>query len=186
MRTLRFLSVRVVFTSSVGTVEGVFTATNETTSRVVSERRLKTLREVSASLSHVESVAQVCRVTTQSMERNRYDVPFLALYVMHAKDKILRCESSVALNPGSSEAWPAELSTENCAEHQLVCMMQRKELTVCDLDEGQRKNFGALPPWSDTARQVAFFPLRTHEASGASFHTVVAIHANFNLVFLIR
>jgi hypothetical protein len=81
-----------------GKVQGIFTATQDNTSRVVSERRLKSLHELSLDLTDVEvldgfaidsfarsqfslqGVSHVCEVTAKGLSRNPHDIPFSFLY----------------------------------------------------------------------------------------------------------
>ena len=62
-----------------GRVEGVFTPVTETTDRVLSERRLQTLNELSASLMDLQSVDGVLRVLVEVFATHHADLPFVAL-----------------------------------------------------------------------------------------------------------
>jgi PAS domain S-box-containing protein len=66
-----------------GQVGGVFTPVQETTERVIGERRLRTLSDLAsgARAANAQTVEQVCRVAMETLARNPYDVPFAALYL---------------------------------------------------------------------------------------------------------
>ncbi|MGQ0744158.1 MAG: SpoIIE family protein phosphatase [Acidimicrobiales bacterium] len=65
-----------------GAVGGVFTAVNETTARVLSVRRLATLRNLgSLSLAGTPTVGEVCQRAVDVLTGNRADVPFAAIYL---------------------------------------------------------------------------------------------------------
>ncbi len=63
-----------------GTVEGVFTVLSETTSQILSERRLAVLTALSAHCYESKTTDEVYRLTTQALAQNPADIPFSALY----------------------------------------------------------------------------------------------------------
>src|SRR5690349_12264675 len=63
-----------------GGVGGVFTAVTETTSRVLSERRSRTAREVAAALVNVHTSEEVFLQAARVFEDNPQDLPFTLLY----------------------------------------------------------------------------------------------------------
>jgi PAS domain S-box-containing protein len=66
-----------------GNVGGVFTPVQETTERVIGERRLRTLSDLAsgARAANAQTVEEVCRVVMETLARNPYDVPFASLYL---------------------------------------------------------------------------------------------------------
>ncbi|HEX8818470.1 MAG TPA: ATP-binding protein, partial [Archangium sp.] len=72
-----------------GSVDGVFTAVSETTTRVLGERRLRTLRELGSEVSHVRGVKDTARVTADVLSRNPRDVPFALIYYLGDKKRLL-------------------------------------------------------------------------------------------------
>jgi PAS domain S-box-containing protein len=64
-----------------GRVAGVFTAVTETTSRVLGERRLRTLREL-GDIAQAADVGQACSRTLAALATNRADIPFAAVYLL--------------------------------------------------------------------------------------------------------
>jgi PAS domain S-box-containing protein len=72
-----------------GGVGGVFCAVTETTGRVVGERRLRTLRELSARMAGATTAEQACERAMSALRDNPADLPFAVLYLpddtaMHA------------------------------------------------------------------------------------------------------
>lgn len=66
-----------------GRVEGIFNAVLETTSRVIGERRLKTLRELAAqSTEKGTSVKEACQIAAGFMAANLEDLPFARIYLL--------------------------------------------------------------------------------------------------------
>ena len=66
-----------------GGVGGVFTPVQETTSQVIGERRLRTLRDLAetARAAKAKSSEEVCRLAGQTLSENLFDIPFAAIYL---------------------------------------------------------------------------------------------------------
>jgi PAS domain S-box-containing protein len=67
-----------------GGVGGIFTAVFETTTRVVGERRLDTLRRLAARAGEATTVEEACRNASEILDANPSDIPFAALYLRRA------------------------------------------------------------------------------------------------------
>ncbi|HEY6542603.1 MAG TPA: ATP-binding protein, partial [Ktedonobacteraceae bacterium] len=68
-------------------VGGVFTAVTETTSHVLGERRLGTLREVAASAYDAKTAEDACRIAAEALAKNPEDIPFALLYLLKNEGK---------------------------------------------------------------------------------------------------
>ncbi|RLP93719.1 response regulator [Micromonospora sp. BL4] len=64
-----------------GSVSGVYCIVNETTGRVLGERRLRALAELGAELAEVGSAAELGRTAAEVLGRHRADVPFALIYL---------------------------------------------------------------------------------------------------------
>ncbi|SBT68155.1 Signal transduction histidine kinase [Micromonospora sediminicola] len=64
-----------------GTVEGIFCFVNETTGRVLGERRLRALAELGNELGDVPSTLELGRAVARVLDAHRDDVPFSALWL---------------------------------------------------------------------------------------------------------
>jgi signal transduction histidine kinase len=80
-----------------GYVEGVFTAVTETTSRILGERRLRTLRELGSEVAHARGEQDAARVTVDVLSRNPRDLPFTLIYLGDGKRLWLRGASGQAV-----------------------------------------------------------------------------------------
>ncbi|MBD2498989.1 hypothetical protein H6G75_32530 [Nostoc sp. FACHB-280] len=63
-----------------GGVGGVFCAVIETTEKVISERRLRTLRELAANTATAKTVAAAYSIVAETLAQNLADIPFALLY----------------------------------------------------------------------------------------------------------
>ena len=92
-----------------GTIDGIFNAVVETTDRVLSERRLRTLSRMGHRPNSSLSVDAACEWVTSILAENRADVPFVLVYIR--EDDTIRLAGRW-LPPGteaaSGSAWPFE------------------------------------------------------------------------------
>ena len=74
-----------------GAVAGVFTAVTETTSRVLGERRLRTMRELGeVSAVTAPSAERACAAALEVLSGNRADLPFALIYLLAADGRSAR------------------------------------------------------------------------------------------------
>ncbi|WP_343450123.1 SpoIIE family protein phosphatase [Micromonospora oryzae] len=64
-----------------GGIDGVLCLVNETTGRVLGERRLRALAELGSDLAEAENVAALGRAAAGVLDRHRADVPFALIYL---------------------------------------------------------------------------------------------------------
>ncbi|MEU6077385.1 SpoIIE family protein phosphatase [Micromonospora sp. NPDC047074] len=67
-----------------GSVEGIYCIVNETTGRVVGERRLRLLAELGTTLAEVDRRAELGRAVATVLDRYRSDVPFALVHLPDA------------------------------------------------------------------------------------------------------
>jgi PAS domain S-box-containing protein len=84
-----------------GRVQGVFTAVNETTERVLSERRMRILRELTARTAESKSVKEACRTFAEVLGDNNPDVPFALLYLVDDDARGVSLAASAGLQRAS-------------------------------------------------------------------------------------
>ncbi len=65
-----------------GTVGGIFCACNETTARVLGERRLKTLRDLNRVVAEAKTAEAACKVAARILDENRGDIPYALIYLL--------------------------------------------------------------------------------------------------------
>jgi hypothetical protein len=71
----------------IGGIGGVFTAVTETTERVLSERRLRTLRELAAKTLQAKTVEEACELSIKTLADNPADIPFALIYLLDEAGK---------------------------------------------------------------------------------------------------
>ncbi len=117
-----------------GAVAGVFTATSETTERVLRERRLGILQEQARATEGARSTEQACQATVRSLEQHQTDLPFVAIYLVD--------ELGIARLAARTAAGPADLpqvaSDSPAGGWPVLDVVEARRLTVLDLDDGHR------------------------------------------------
>ncbi|HEX2217497.1 MAG TPA: PAS domain-containing protein [Gemmatimonadales bacterium] len=95
-----------------GNVGGVLVTVQETTRRVVSERRVRLLQELAAGMLQARSVGDVCDAAVASLGTARDDAAFALLYLLDEQAATLQLRVSTGIVPGSPAA-PAALPIED-------------------------------------------------------------------------
>ena len=99
-----------------GNVGGVFVTVLETTDRVLRERRIQILRDLTNGPTRL-SVQEICRASAEVLARNPKDAPFVALYVPETESRakltfLSGLETSHRAIPAilekSSSVWPLD------------------------------------------------------------------------------
>ena len=145
-----------------GRASGIFNACTESTARVLGERRMKLLREMTAEARSGDEAARRC---AEVLGRNTRDVPFALIYLRDADGGHLRLAGHAGLAPGLP-ASPAivELGTDDGQnDGQTVGWPLCQVLATGQplLVEDLAARFDGLPrePWGEPAHQAMLLPL---------------------------
>ncbi|MGE5118095.1 MAG: response regulator, partial [Betaproteobacteria bacterium] len=84
-----------------GRVGGVFCAVTEETERVLGERRLRSLRDLSDAALDARSAYEACERVAGALARFSQDLPFLLVYLVDPADGRVRRASVAGIEPGS-------------------------------------------------------------------------------------
>jgi PAS domain S-box-containing protein len=146
-----------------GAIGGIFCACNETTSRVIGERRLRTLSELSRVEAEIKTTEAACEVASRTLIGNPADIPFALIYLLDedaTQTKLqarlvatagLAGDSAAApqridLGSGAAAAWPLREVYDT-----------RKPLLV----SGLSSRFGTLPggSWPECPEAALIAPI---------------------------
>ncbi|MEV7987044.1 SpoIIE family protein phosphatase [Micromonospora sp. NPDC085948] len=134
-----------------GSVTGVYCVVNETTGRVLGERRLRALAELGAEVTDTGSAAELGRSAAGVLGRHRADVPFALIY--------LADESGQLALAGSTGTAPATLGDTAELLARVTADTAPATVDVADLLD---------PPPVDAADQALVLPLTaTNQTVGA-------------------
>lgn len=138
-----------------GGVGGVFCACTEETRRVLSDRRLQTLRELAAQTIAAKTVADACEISVQTLANNPYDLPFALLYLLDETATQARLVSTTGLAAGTPASPRVSMQAED-DRWELAAVLQTGEPRLISLE-----SIAALPGgvWPEPARMAAVLPL---------------------------
>ena len=94
-----------------GGVGGLFHPVTETTSRMLSERRTRGLRDLAARAGKAHSMEEACTLAAQTLADYELDLPFVLFYLFDASGQEARLIASTGLQSGSPAA-PALVNLE--------------------------------------------------------------------------
>ena len=88
-----------------GKVAGLFCIVSETTARVITERRLRTLRDLSLFAAvEAKSVDDACRTVAEILSNDRLDIPFALIYLLDESRQSARLAGICGLEAGVAAA----------------------------------------------------------------------------------
>ena len=143
-----------------GAVEGILNIVQETTYRVLNDRRTSLLRELASLSGSAQHEEDACTLTLQTLATDPYDVPFALLYNIDRDRREARLAGAIGLDEDSPARQhtldlPDEPATDNWP---LAAAIQRGEpLLLDDLHD----RFGLLPggAWPEPTRQGLLLPI---------------------------
>ena len=143
-----------------GIIAGIFCACSETTSRVMGERRLRTLRDLSRAAAEAGNATEACELAARALADNPADIPFALIYLRDADGRhatlnamcglerhcVAAPETTDLCDRRSTSGWPIPEVLATCEPRR-----------VSDLD----RRFGHLPGglWTESTREALIVPL---------------------------
>jgi len=101
-----------------GGVGGLFHPVTETTATMLSERRTRALRDLSASLGIATDEAEIARRTVEVLSQYEFDLPFLLFYALEPKGSSYCLAAHHGIAPGTP-ATPLSIEREAASPWQL-------------------------------------------------------------------
>jgi PAS domain S-box-containing protein len=134
-----------------GQIGGCFSLTDNTTDRVIGERRLRTLRDLAARSMEAKEIDEACRIAAQAISENRYDLPFALFYLPDEDRKRARLVANVGLNPGQP-ASPTEIELTEVNGSAFWPIDRAFGTNSVQRVDNLEQKFGPLPggPWNDS------------------------------------
>jgi signal transduction histidine kinase len=139
-----------------GRPSGIFNACSETTGRVLGDRRMKMLREMTVEARTASEAASLC---AEVMGRSARDIPFALIYFLDDQRKHLRLAAHAGLPSGTPASPPmVEMTGATDTGWPLARVAELGRSEIVD-DLGRR--FDCLPrePWDEPAHQAMLLPI---------------------------
>ena len=144
-----------------GGIGGVFCAVTETTERVLSERRLATLRTLAErTASESSSPTEACRAAAATLGTNPEDVPFALFYLLDDAGERLTLVSAAGLSPDDDHIREIALGGEATRrDGWALDTVMKERSTALVTDVGAR--FGSLvnKPWPEPVENAVILPI---------------------------
>ena len=147
-------------TDEQGQVSGNLCVVSEETNRIISERRLRTLRELlERTFEQAKTLERACRAAAETLARSRHDIPFALIYLLDDEGKHARLMEAIGIDADSAPA-PREIEIDgkNVVWHLDAALSSGHLQMAKDLE----LKFGRLTagPWSDDfTKEAAVVPL---------------------------
>jgi PAS domain S-box-containing protein len=124
-----------------GNIGGLFHPVTETTASMLSERRTRALRDLTAQLGNADSRAGLCRQLAQTLAQFELDLPFVLLYEFDAAGGDYRLACDTGVQAGTALA-PRRLAPDDAAIWPMPTLMTADAALRLD---GLRERFGQTP-----------------------------------------
>lgn len=140
-----------------GSIGGLFCAVSEDTQHVLSERRLKLLRELSACMADCRTPQVVCKAAAHCLENARRDLPFCMIYLLEPDGTTLRLECTAGIAKGHPAA-PEFVRAEDGSAWPLLSVIEKDETSVV---EDIAARFQDLPTgeWDIAPHRAVLIPI---------------------------
>ncbi|MCR6502139.1 response regulator [Shinella sp. CPCC 101442] len=136
-----------------GKVEGVFCAVTEETERVISERRMSTMRALASGLAAASTEREVFSASYAALNANLQDLPFSALYIFDDKGDARR--EWICGTANDHGLMPAEIE-RGVGIWSLDSAWSKQAVALVDLSATQDVPSG---PWPNAPSRAAIIPL---------------------------
>src|SRR5262245_33119705 len=144
-----------------GGVGGIFCALTEDTQRVLGQRRLRTLRELSARTTGARTVEQACQAATDTLAQNLHDLPFTLIYLLDGEGGVARLAGTTGLPEGSPACPPAVEMASSDGQPASWPLDRVAATGRAELVDGLEARFGPLRcgVWPDPPQPAIVLPV---------------------------
>ncbi len=151
-------------------VGGVLCTVQETTEKVIGERRILLLRDLAAFGTEAKSADEECRVAAATIARYAKSVPFSLIYLIDESRTSAHLAASSGVNPDDVRARPASIVLDGCGDGPwpLAQALRAQSLVRLERLDGI---FARVPPspWPEPSREAVIVPIASgiaHEPAG--------------------
>lgn len=145
-------------------IGGVLATVQETTDKVVNERRITLLRDLAVRSAQARSVPEECRLAAATLEKYPNDVPFALIYLLESDKTTARLAATSGFGRGGrvrsetiglSENDSPALPFAAAAAGQHAFLVERLDTLLAEVPAG---------PWPEPPSGAAIVPLRSGAA----------------------
>jgi signal transduction histidine kinase/DNA-binding response OmpR family regulator len=144
-----------------GAIGGIFCACNETTARVIGERRLRTLRDLNLVEAEARTPEAACQVAARILAENPGDIPFALIYLIDDGGREAQLIATAAVEAGSDGA-PQRIGLNDESEASSSWpLAQVLHTGMAQLVSNVSRKFGTLPGgrWPEPCEAARIMPI---------------------------
>ena len=150
-------------------IGGVLATVHEITEKVVGERRIAALRDLSARVGEARTAEEACVMTAEILRGHNKDIPFALLYLIDADGK--RCHLAGASGVMMDEEISPQIVDLSESQESGWPLPLARQTESLQLVEHLEKRFSSVPPgpWSDPPNTAVVLPIpsnKAHEPAG--------------------
>ncbi|MEC4817731.1 MAG: ATP-binding protein [Scytonema sp. PMC 1069.18] len=159
-----------------GAVGGIFNVVNETTQRVIGERRHHTQSTLVAQIAEAKSVEEVCAIARDILSNNPSDIPFALLYLCDDKTEQARLVETIHLEP-ATPASPVlvDLNTQESLDTWLLSKVARTGKPELVANLNTQLDFLPSAPWGISPHSALVLPIASPGQERCAGFIVVGI-----------
>jgi PAS domain S-box-containing protein len=149
-------------------IGGVLATVYETSKKVIAERRMRLLRELSMHLSETRSAQDECRAAVAILERYPKSVPFVLMYLLSEDGRSANLAATGGIAAGSEDApYEIDLAAQE-APWPLRSVLESRDLRVVENLGARLKN---VPPgpWPEPPNSCAIVPIESGDRRFSGF-----------------
>ncbi len=142
-----------------GGVGGLFHPVTETTSRMLSERRTRALRDLAACAGKAQTIEEACTLAAQTLAAYELDLPFVLFYLFDTLGKEARLTASSGL-PTGTLASPAKVNLK-VSQQSGWLMVEAARSNQTQHFTDLEKRFGPLSvgPYPESVKEALALPI---------------------------
>jgi GAF domain-containing protein len=164
-------------------IGGVLATVHDITEKVVGERRVLLLRDLSARSADAKSIEEACSIVAETLAEHPKDVPFALLYLIDRERKHARLAAAAGVAMGEPES-PLLIDLYDKAS-------QEQEWPLSAVIDGEAMHivehlslkFQTVPPgpWPDPPESAVVFPIPSHMAHQLAGLLVLGVSSRLRL-----
>jgi signal transduction histidine kinase/FixJ family two-component response regulator len=145
-------------------IGGVLATVHEITEKVLSERRVLVLRDISTDASEAKTAEEACRLATTTLAKHANDIPFALIYLFESNGETAHLAAHTGIQECAAMRPEAiDLTAEPDREWPLASCRTREEIVAVP---ALAEKFGCVPqgPWFDPPHMAAVVPIKSNIA----------------------
>lgn len=156
-------------------IGGVAATAHEITEKVVGERRIAALRDLSARSAESKSAEEACSIAAETLAQHSKDIPFALLYLNESGRNRARLAGAAGVKPGEaaspfgidfsrfSDVDLSAVNSNNASHERLWPLAEAARSEAIQIVDDLPGKLASVPPgpWSEPPRSAVICPIRS-------------------------